>query len=455
MKAGDRMIIEEVVVEKFLNGGDGLAHGVEGKPLFVKGAYPGEIVDVKVLKDKKNYTVCEPVKWKYKIEERNMPVCKVFDRCGACDWLDLDYSVQLMHKRKIVEEQFERLGKMDVSDRIKDVLPSPEYYGFRNKMTYFFAPDGRDIILGLKEKGSSRVVEPRGCKVVPGSFDKIRVVVQKMFNELFSVEDIHSSKNRKGNLRGICLRKTQYTGQIMLIIITQERNFRPLTLIKTELQETLPFLDSVIHLNTKKKNLLSGLYNTVAGSGVITEHIDWFDYNIPPNAFFQVNAFMLKPMLEKTKEMLKPDKKRRLLDLYGGVGFFSIYLAPLYNEVVLVESHKDAVKTALANAGMNKIDNMRTEKLTVEKFTETEKMTNVHYDDVILDPPRAGVDPEVIDRIANARPERVLYTSCDLGTLVRDAKRLIEKGYRISEIQPLDMFPHTSHIENIIRFERV
>ncbi|MFP4461142.1 MAG: 23S rRNA (uracil(1939)-C(5))-methyltransferase RlmD [Thermotogota bacterium] len=441
-------IKHDIIIEKFLNGGQGLGHDSSGKPVFVTGAYPGEIVDVEINKEKKNFDMGKVHTYKYKIPQRNQPVCKVFRDCGGCDWLDLDYSFQLKSKKDIIHEQFMRLGNIDTTGILQDVLPSQPVYQTRNKMTYACGFLKGKLVLGLRTKGSNRIVEPLGCKVVDPQFEHIRKTVQIIFNDIFTPEDLFQTRKRLGFLRGISIRKTEYTGQFMLILITSLKMTKQLKQLKARLKEELPFLDSIINVFTRKKSMLSGEYATVYGSGTLREHIDWFDYNIPPTAFFQTNTKMLKVFLDTVKEMAQPNKNEMMMDLYGGVGFFSIYLSPLYKRVILVESQPESAKAARANCSMNKITNVEIIEKSVEAFLEPAKYID-QPDTLIIDPPRAGIEKDALEHIIEIQPKKIVYCSCDLGTLIRDCSRLVEAGYIIETIQPMDNFPHTAHVENI------
>ncbi len=442
-----------IIIEKFLNGGQGLGHDETGKPVFVEGAYPGEIVDVEITKEKKNFSFGQVHNFKYKIPERNQPVCTVFKECGACDWLDLDYSYQLKSKKDIISEQFMRLGNIDTSSILLDVLPSQPQYQTRNKMTYACGINKGKIIVGLRAKGSNRIIEPLGCKVVDSQFEHIRKTTQTILNEIFTPDDIFQSRRRIGFLRGIAIRKTEYTGQYMLIIITSMKLTRQLKPVKTRILEELPFLDSLINVFTRKKSMLSGEYATIHGQGTLKEHIDWYDYNIPPTSFFQTNTKMLKVFLNTVKELAQPEKDEMLMDLYGGVGFFSIYLSSLYKRSILVESHPESVKAATSNCGMNKVTNVEIIEKTVEEYTQPAKYID-QPNTLIIDPPRAGIEKGALDKIIEIEPQKIIYCSCDLGTLVRDCGRLVSSGYKIETIQPLDIFPHTAHVECVVKLKK-
>ncbi len=449
-----QLIKENIIIEKFLNGGQGLGHDETGKPVFVEGAYPGEIVDVEITTQKKQFDIGSVKAFRYKIPERNQPVCPVFNECGGCDWLDLDYSFQLQSKKDIIGEQFMRLGNIDTSGLLKDVIPSQPHYQTRNKMTYACGFQKGKIILGLKAKGSNHILEPIGCKVVDHQFETIRKTLQTIFNDIFTPDDIFHSRKRNGFLRGIAIRKTEYTGQYMLIIITSFKITKQLKQLKAAVKESIPFIDSLINVFTRKKTMLAGEYTTVYGKGTLQEHIDWFDYNIPPTSFFQTNSKMLKVFLNAVKDLAEPKKEELLMDLYGGVGFFSIYLSSLYKRAILVESQPESVKAARANCSLNKISNVEIFEKSVEEYLEPAQYIE-KPDTLIIDPPRAGIDKQALEKIIEIQPKKILYCSCDIGTLVRDCSKMVDFGYTIEKIQPLDVFPHTSHVETVVLMSRV
>jgi len=431
----------DLVVEKIVNGGYGFAR-YDNKIYMIEHAYPGEFVRIKVKGNKKDVYFAEVVEYLEKSPYRNRPVCPHFQECGGCQMLDLDYNEQLKIKKEIVKEQIRRIGKLD-DELVFDVFESDDITGYRSKMEFAFAFEKGNLKIGLKKRNSNDIVDIRKCLIAPKEFNNIISETKKIFEALNL--KIYNPKTRKGEFKHLVLRKSFSKNELMSIFITKTeyisnyKNFK--SLIKEKIRS-----DSIIHvMNSSDSIVLRGPYKTIKGEGVIKEEFDGFEYQIPPTAFFQNNYSVTKKVLNEFVNIVKKENiSGTLLDLYSGVGLFSIYLAPLFKHVTGVESNGVSVKAAHSNSNINNLKNTSFIKSDVAEFiSQYDKKVDL----LIVDPPRSGIDEKVLTKILQLKPKNIFYLSCDPTTLARDLNKLSE-AYNIEFIRPFDMFPNTYHIEN-------
>jgi 23S rRNA (uracil1939-C5)-methyltransferase len=445
--------IYQVVVEKLVFGGYGLGF-IEGSvPVFIDGVYPGEIVKVSITEKNRGAFFAQVEEWVYRTPERNRSTCSVFNQCGSCHWLDYDYLLQLTAKKEIVREQFRRIGKIDITNELLDVLPS-QPYGFRNKMEYEFQYTNDSVALGLKRKNTRTIIRTKGCKIVPDQFERIRNIVESLSNQLVKVAPIYNRMKKTGVLKNLVIRSNRDNTQFMVIFVTHTEYFKAASSFVKGLLESCPFVTSIIHLkNSSDSTVLRGSQSTLYGEGVLTETLTWFQYQIPPVSFFQTNRSLLEPVLGLMKELLNPKQGETLLDLYAGVGFFSVYLAPLFDFVWTVEGNAASEKALSKNIRLNSLKNVRAMLGNIDEISLPSSI-NKKVTKVIVDPPRSGLTRKTIDALSILNPELIVYLSCDPATLARDIALFLTKGFVIKEVRPIDMFPHTAHIECIASLSR-
>jgi 23S rRNA (uracil1939-C5)-methyltransferase len=433
----------DVVVEKIVNGGYGFAR-YDNKIYMIEHAYPGEFVKIKVKGNKKDVYFAEVVEYIEKSPYRNRPVCPHYQECGGCQLLDLDYKEQLKIKTSIVKEQIRRIGKLDDS-LVLDAVRSDEINNYRSKMEFAFSYVKGELKLGLKKRNTNEIIDIKKCIIAPKEFNKILYETKKIFEALNL--KIYNPKSRKGEFKHLVLRKSFSKNEIMSIFITKTEyisNYKKFKeLIKNNIKS-----DSIIHvMNGSDSVVLRGPYKTLKGEGVLKEEFDGFEYQIPPTAFFQNNYNITKKILNEFVRIVKEEKiTGHLLDLYSGVGLFSIYLAPLFKHVTGVETNGISVKAAHSNANINNIKNTTFIKADVEEFIQD---YDKKVDLLIVDPPRSGLGKRVLTKILHLKPKNIFYLSCDPTTLSRDLSKLNE-FYNIEFIKPFDMFPNTFHIENFV-----
>ena len=429
-----------VRIEKMVNGGYGLSKMRDGKVVLVEGAYPGEEVLIDITREKRDVAFARVREVLVRSKHRIEPRCPVFGRCGGCQWMDVDYDYQLELKREIVRDQL-GWGGFDV----RETVPSDLEFGYRTKMEFTVSKTGSETFLGLKMRYSHRVVPVRRCSISPDDFNEILGFLPKLL-DAFQVS-VYDFKRRNGILKHVVMRHAFTTNQTMVIFVTKTESFPNARRIAKSLKMNFPWIHSVIHvMNSKDSVVLRGPYRTLVGEGVIVEELGWESFQIPPTAFFQSNTNVAEKMVDFVIDSLNPSGNERVLDLYSGVGLFSIKLSTRVGRVIGVESNRVSVKASRANANINRRFNVDFVEADVEEFLEA---YDKRVDAVVLDPPRHGAGRAVVERLLKLSPERIAYVSCEPSTLSRDLKILVGGGYEVERVVPFDMFPQTFHVETV------
>jgi 23S rRNA (uracil1939-C5)-methyltransferase len=387
----------------------------EGKVIFVPYALPGETVRVEIETSKKGWAQARLVEVIEPSPERVSPACPHFgpDACGGCQWQHMSYAAQLAYKTEVVREQLARLGGLD-DVRVQPTRAVSEPWGYRNHVQLHASPAG----LGYVAADGQRV-EPVGtCPIM-------HPLVAELFEEL----DIEIEE-----LEGLALRAGINTGQQLVVFETVDDE-------PFELEVDRP-VSCVLLLS-------DGTPITLVGRDHFFERVAGKDYRVSAQSFFQVNTAGAQALVDTVAAYLSPKSDETILDLYCGVGLFSLALAGQVDRIVAVEAHPVAADDARFNVQAAGLDNVRVFENEVEAALAT---LDERADAVVADPPRSGCGPAVIGRLAALEPERLVYVACDPATLARDAKSLTAAGYRLTEVQPLDLFPQTYHVESVALF---
>ncbi|MBU8934711.1 MAG: 23S rRNA (uracil(1939)-C(5))-methyltransferase RlmD [candidate division Zixibacteria bacterium] len=444
----------ELEIEDLAFNGKAVAH-LDGKVVFLKGGIPGDKVLAEITRRKQSYDEATIKEIVTKSKLRISAQCQHFDVCGGCTWQDLSYEHQLKFKHKQVADCLERIGKtLDV--RLHEVVGSAELFHYRNKMEFSFHDTGNgNFNLGLHHRGRfDEIFDLEECLLQTNTADKlvhfIRNFVKQHNIPVYNVMD------HTGFLRFLVIREARRTGKIMVNLVTNSGNIpHRMELIK-ELSAAFPQVATLIHNeNSRKANVAQGERERVLfGMGFIEEEILGCRLRIRANSFFQTNSVQTETLYRAAFDLLLPDKGDRVLDLYCGTGSIGILIAEHVQEVIGVEIVADAVAAARENAIENRISNIKFFEGDVKDFLSSGEVGDTPFDIVIIDPPRAGMNPKALRRMIRLEPSKVLYISCNPATFARDAATLLEAGYRLPEVRPVDMFPHTMHIELIGVFYR-
>ncbi|OEU47335.1 MAG: 23S rRNA (uracil-5-)-methyltransferase RumA [Desulfobacterales bacterium S3730MH5] len=454
--------ILELRIEKLLFGGRGLGW-VDGLAVFVERAVPGDEVRARVFKKKKNHAEARVVELTVPSSFRVDPPCQYSGYCGGCTWQFLDYERQLLFKREHVVESLEHIGQIkDI--RVHPVIPSEKIFAYRNKMEFSFSdrrwllPEElsrkdipKDFALGLHVPGAfDKVLDTQTCLLLPDTGNKILSDVRHYVRE--SPIPPYGLRSHKGFWRFLMLRHSSSHDKWMVNIITSEEQrpwVQPLADLLCQKHEDITSV--VNNINTRKAGIAVGQWEIVlSGDPFILDKIAGFEFEISANSFFQTNTAGAARLYETVKAYTGLTGKETVVDLYSGTGTIPIFLCDSAREVIGIEISEGAVRDAEKNCRKNRIDNCR---FISKDIKEGLKDIIDTPDVMVIDPPRVGMHKDVIKMVRSLSPGRIVYVSCNPATLARDLAALKE-DYHLVEVQPVDMFPHTYHIESVARLEK-
>lgn len=440
MKIKERITI---VLEDITHSGEGVGR-VDNMIVFVDGGVPGDTVEIEITAIKKTYMTGKILKLIIPSGTRQEPPCPYFGRCGGCQLLQVQYDAQLAIKHKIVTDALERIGGIkDVP--VNAVIGMETPYRYRNKAQFKISGKG----VGFFAKRSHQIVPIKDCLTQPESC----VQVIETFNALLKdgCFELYDEQQHTGFLRGI-VQRTNEQGENMIVIVGNGKKLKHKDKILQAITERIPEVRSVyLNVNTTRGNAVLGRENhLLLGTPQIEERIGDLSFLISPNSFFQVNTRQTKVLYDLVKRMAALTGAETLFDLYCGTGTIGLYLAREANRVYGIEIVENAVLDAQENAERNQIKNIRF--IQGKSETEAPKLAEegVHPDVIVLDPPRKGCDPALLEMIKNLAVPKVVYVSCSPSTLARDLKILREYGYQVQEVQPVDLFPGSGHVETVV-----
>ena len=452
MKKGDKL---ELFVEKLLFEGAGLAR-YDGLPVFIDGVVPQEKVLAEILSVNKSYAKAKLVEILEPSENRVKPFCSMANICGGCCWQHVSYEEQLKQKKQIVQETIKKFAGEEIE--IKDVIPSPQITEFRHKIQYPVAQTkvSKRILAGYYKKSSHELVNIKHCPIQPVQIDEIVEFIREEAKKC-NVSGYDEAKH-KGDLRHIVFRHSVAYDEILVIFVVNDLKLRnQVKALATKVFETYKnVIGCLVNFNNKKTNsILGDITKSIVGQDFYTEKIGEKIYQISAGSFFQVNPNSAKNILDTVKNMIiEKVSNPEILDAYSGVGSFGIYLGDIAKRVVCVEDYPPATQNAIKNIELNNYKNF--EVLTGDAKVHLDNLTKngQKFDVVIVDPPRKGLAPEAVETSAKLSKNIIIYVSCNPSTLARDLKLFKEYGYKTQYIQPVDMFCHTFHIENIALLKR-
>lgn len=421
----------------------------EGFTVFVDGGLIQDKVKVKITKSKKNYAVGDIVEIIEKSPFRVERKCsESLRQCGGCQIQELDYQKQLDVKTNEVKQVISRIGKLD-DVVIHDTLGMEHPFRYRNKAQFPIQKKDKMPIIGFYKKKSHDLISIDECVIQHELNDKIIKII-KTYIRAYNVS-VYDEKTHKGLLRHLVTKIGFTTDEVMIVLVANGKKLPHLNELASVLKENIPgFKTLVINVNTQKTNVILGKENIVAyGDGMIRDYIGELVFEISPLSFFQVNPLQTEVLYNKALEYANLGENDIVFDIYCGIGTISLFLAQRAKKVYGIEIVEDAIKDAKKNAKINNMDNVefyvgKAEEVVPKMYKEGKK-ANV----VVVDPPRKGCDEKVLDTIVSMQPDRVVYVSCNPSTLARDLAYLDERGYKCHEIQPVDMFPHSVHVESV------
>lgn len=443
--------ILELEIEKPVYEGVFLAK-YQGTVVFVSGALPNEKIKAKVLKVNKNYIKAKCIEIIEPSKHRIKPFCPMSKPCGGCDlaFIDYDYLVEL--KNEVVSEIFQEFNGVQILPFIKS--PLDKNYRMKTQYPVSETKESKRVVAGYFKENTHEIVNIKFCPIQPPLIDEIVQFIRENWTLSCYIE-----KKHKGLLRHINTRVSAYNNDVLITLVLNinEKDFQKINseIIKFAdlLTGKFPGIKGVlVNLNPEKTNKITGDKTIlIKGENFIIEKLGKFQYKTGANSFFQINPKCAELLFQAAGDLIK--NKGTLLDLYGGVGTIGIFLSEKATKITLVEENKEAVKFAKENFKLNNVLKYEVfENSAKDKMKEfiKEKKT---FENIVIDPPRKGSDKETLDCISKMT-NSIIYISCNPMTLKRDANYLIEKGFKLKTVTPVDMFPYTHHIEIVSYFER-
>lgn len=426
----------------------------DGFTVFVEGGLVEDKVKVKINKSKKNYAVGDIVeiieKSPFRVDRKCSDSLK---DCGGCQVQELEYQKQLDIKTNEVKQVITRIGKLD-NVKIHNTIGMENPFRYRNKAQFPIQKSGNNPVIGFYKKKSHDIIPMDKCIIQHDINDKIVKIIKTYINA-YNVS-VYDEKTHTGVLRHLVTKIGFTTNEVMVVLVANGKKLPYLKELASVLEENIPgFKTLVVNVNREKTNVILGKENRVIyGNGKINDYIGNLVFEISPLSFFQVNPVQTEVLYNKALEYADLKENDTVFDIYCGIGTISLFLAQKAKKVYGIEIVEDAIKDAKINAQINKLDNVefyvgKAEEVVPKMYSEG-KTANV----VVVDPPRKGCDEKVLDTIISMQPDRVVYVSCNPSTLARDLNYLDERGYRCTEIQPVDMFPHTMHVECVAKLEK-
>lgn len=414
--------------------------------IFVEGALPGEEVLVEISVRKKNYAVGKLIEVVKKSPERVEPFCPLYSDCGGCQLQHMSYPAQLKWKRQQVVDAIERIGKISGVE-IFDTLGMEDPLRYRNKMQFPVGRSNGELVIGCYARGSHRIIDAQNCPIQNFGNDKILNAVKKIAAQFKLTpydEDTH-----RGFLRHV-MGRVGCDGDLMVVLVTATKNFPNEKNFVRALRRELPEVTSIQqNVQTFRNNVILGRETRVLyGKPTIRDEIGSLKFNISARSFFQVNTAQAAVLYQTALDFAELRGDETIVDAYCGTGTIGLFMARRARRIVGVEIVSSAIADAKKNARENNIRNAQF--IVGDAVKVLPKLAeNFFADVVVVDPPRAGCDKKILETFAQMRPEKIIYVSCNPATLARDLSVLKNFGYRAKKIQPVDMFPFTSHVEAV------
>lgn len=444
--------IVELKIEGLAYGGRGIGK-YEGMVVFVPDTVPGDIARVQISRKKSNYAEGVLTEIIQPSVLRISPRCPLHSRCGGCVWQTIPYDKQLVFKESILTSLVEHLGRQQ-EFTTKPIIPSPDVWHYRNKMEFTFGKnDEGETVLGLHTPGRFyEIIDVKQCFIHPPVFDRILEIVREFTRE-HRLEP-YDTRSHKGLLRHLVLRYSQTSGEVLVVLLTTEPGPEILKSLSGLLREQIPQLRGFIWaLNTGVADVARAEKIVFSkGENYIIERLNGLEFRVSAFSFFQTNTRASERLYQTVKELADLSGREVLLDAYCGTGGISIFCADRCLEVFGIEILPEAVWDARSNAQANGLQNCLFLAGDVCRTLSLLKNVSKHtITRLVVDPPRGGIDKKSLRALLNLSVPVVIYVSCNPTTLARDIQAFTESGYELQLIQPVDMFPHTYHIESVAK----
>ena len=443
--------------------GKSIAKAPDGRVIFISNAVPGDVVDIQTMKQRKAYYEGKAIKIQEYSPKRTEPVCKHFGTCGGCKWQNMHYDYQLEYKQREVVNNLQRLGKIELPE-ITPISGSKDIYFYRNKMEFSFSDSKW---LTLKQIQSDEIIEDRNALGfhIPGMWDKILDIdkchlqrapsnaIRNGVKEFATQNNIpfFNTRNQEGLLRTLMIR-TSSIGELMVLVQFFKDDQEPRELVMNYLKETFPEITSLLYVVNEKGN--DTIYDQevlcYAGRDHIFEEMEGLKFKINAKSFYQTNSEQAYELYKITRDFAGLNGDETVFDLYTGTGTIAQFVAKKAKKVIGVEAVPDAITAAKENAQLNGIENVEFYVGDMKNvFNDAFIAQHGQPDVVITDPPRDGMHKDVVAQLIKIKADRIVYVSCNSATQARDLA-LLDEYYKVERVQPVDMFPQTHHVENVV-----
>lgn len=462
MARGKKPLLENIEIQKIAAEGKSIAY-VDEKVLFVPNTVPGDIVDVQVTRKRKNFLEGFVVNIRQESDLRTQPFCPHFGICGGCKWQNLPYEKQTEFKQQEIVDNLQRIGKVELQN-IHPIIGSAHTRYYRNKLEFTFS-DKRFLTREEIGQATDIIRTPAAGFHVPGLFDKV-VDIETCYlqgapsNEIrnfikhYAIKKgltFYNIREQHGFLRTLIIR-TASTGEVMVTLAFGEESQAERENLLDALNSEFPQITSLMYVINEKQNdsLTDQEIICYKGRDHIFEEMEGLKFKIGPKSFYQTNSEQAYNLYSQTRELARLKGDETVYDLYTGTGTIANFIARQVKKVIGIEYVPEAIEDAKVNSELNGITNTLFYAGDMKDVLNTDFITRHGHPDVIItDPPRAGMHPDVVQTILNAAPEKIVYVSCNSATQARDLQWM-DAAYKVMAVQPVDMFPHTHHVENIV-----
>lgn len=466
-KKTDRIVFEHIQVLDAGAKGVSVAKAPDGKVIFIPNVVPGDVIDVQTFKKRKSYYEGKAVKFHEYSAHRTAPVCQHFGSCGGCKWQNMDYSQQLYYKQNEVLNHLQRIGKVALPE-FEPILGSEKQFFYRNKMEFSFSNsrwlteaeinsdtelDSRNALGFHIPKMWDKILDISKCWLQEDPSNDIRNEIRRFANE--NNLPFFDPRNHEGLLRTLMIR-TSSTGEVMVLLQFFDDDKTGRELLLDFISERFPEITSLLYVINQKQNDTLYDQNIIAykGRDHIFEEMEGLTFSINAKSFYQTNPSQAYELYKITRDFAGLTGEELVYDLYTGTGTIAQFVSKKARKVIGVESVPEAISEAKENARRNQIDNCEFFVGDMKVvFNDAFIAQHGHPDVLITDPPRDGMHKDVVEQILKIAPKKVVYVSCNSATQARDLA-LMDQAYKVVRVRPVDMFPQTHHVENVVLLEK-
>lgn len=443
----------EIEIMDMGEGGEGIGK-INDFTVFVPGVLMGDIIEARIIKVKKSYGFGRMIRIIKPSPFRQEPGCELDGKCGGCQLQHMQYQAQLDWKQKKVENCLKRIGKLE-GIAVEPTLGMEDPFRYRNKAQYPIREENGVVQMGFFAPRSHRLVPLTDCAIQHSENAKIMKIIKNFLEE--NKISIYNEETHKGLVRHLVIKTGYHAEEIMVCLVINGKKLPHSEKLVAALQEMPQITSIILNHQIEKSNVILGDSCTVlAGKGTIIDHIGPLKFNISPLAFFQVNPLQTEVLYGKALEYAELTGEETVWDAYCGIGTISLFLAQKAKKVYGVEIIPEAIEMAKENAKLNDIHNAEFFAGKAEEVIPELYKQGIVADTIVVDPPRKGCDEKLLQTLKAMAPQKIVYVSCDPATLARDLAYLTqEAGYKVEKVQPVDMFPHTTHVETCVSLKKI